>query len=120
MGWSERASWRRWLVSRGTPWMKGSPRFSCRSSKCKGPEVGTGWELQEEPEAVKTSTEEMMGVGGCEAGELRSGEGAPTVLLRGCHSKHHRLGGLNHSLEARSPRSRRQHSQVLVRAVFLV
>lgn len=25
--------------------------------------MGTGWELQEEPEAVKTSTEEMLGWG---------------------------------------------------------
>lgn len=36
------------------------------------PEVGTGWVLQGEPEAIKTRTKEAMGQA---RGEMRSGEG---------------------------------------------
>ena len=41
----------------------------------KGPEVRTGWVLQEEPEAIRTRTKEAMGQGQVR-GEMRSGEGA--------------------------------------------
>lgn len=58
-----------------------------RNSKRKGPKVGTGWVLQEEPEAIKTRTKDAMGQ---VTGEMRAGEGQTTQgpsLGSGCHSE---------------------------------
>ena len=46
---------------------RGSP--GRRKGQCKGPEVGTGWVLQEEPEVIKIELEGVMG------GELVIGGG---------------------------------------------